>query len=217
MTNMSVGNVVKTKHRVSPRNMTKVGSLNSFSDILDSSPRQFLISLMRNVSLITLCLDSSVFDDRDHDSITLLNRAMAQNGLLMDSSIILSHRLWTFIPTHIFSLRHIQYLDVSHNSLTGLPWSIVRLQLLEKLNISHNLIASNALPVQLSLLPRLRSLDIGENPLVASIPASVNWRNFNELLKVSDYPLFIRDRCANICVSFSISINLLKVRSHAIN
>lgn len=147
------------------------------------STKESLVSLIQqNVTLTSLSLDGSAI--QGEDAFLAFSRALLQNeGLLAGQEAVLSSRMLASVPVHLCFMKHVKVLDLSHNSLLCLPWSLLRLQFLEELNIGWNLIESQALPIHIHYLPRLRALTVEGNPFVEALPQTVNWRNTNELLR----------------------------------
>ena len=135
--------------------------------------------LLLNLSLRSLILDSTILPD----NVVNISRMLLQNGGIDSACISLSQRGWTFVPSQLFSHQLVTELCLSHNQLRGMPWSILRMQFLESLDLSHNDIGVDEFPIHLSHLPRLRHLDVSNNPVVEQLPAEVNWRKTNDLLK----------------------------------
>lgn len=147
------------------------------------SPRTAVLEvLVCNLSLLSLTVDIWCFGDQE-EYLMLALLAITQNANVSESSISLSSRQMKWIPVRVFCFPHLKTLDISHNELEALPWSLIKLQLLETLNVSHNKLSRDAMPVHLTFLPRLRSLDVSGNPLIDAIPSSVNWQNVNQLLR----------------------------------
>ena len=187
----SMKSAVKTKARVSPRDFTpqslsrlpselSIAALKSRT--VESKKHEFLSYLQQNVSLTSLSIDASMIEGQN--AVLILNRVLSQNGFICSQLRgEFSCREWKSVPSLVCAFQHLKELDLSCNNLCELPWSLLRLQNLEVLDVSRNLITASAFPVHVSFFPRLRSLNVSENPLVQSFPSSLNWRNTNELLR----------------------------------
>ncbi|DAZ97442.1 TPA: hypothetical protein N0F65_009893 [Lagenidium giganteum] len=78
-----------------------------------------------------------------------------------------SGRSLSAVPTDVLTLRNVIIVDLSHNQITRFPGAVVatELQRLEILRLQHNLLFVLEDILALSTAPRLRELDVRDNPL----------------------------------------------------
>lgn len=74
------------------------------------------------------------------------------------------------LPSHLFNLTYLQFLDLSNNAFHGpIPFQFSHLSLLQTISLAFNNL-SGSLPSQLSLLKHLQVLDFSVNYLTGQIP-----------------------------------------------
>jgi internalin A len=82
----------------------------------------------------------------------------------------LSHNQITFIPTEIEKLTNLQQLYLGHNQITFIPTTIEKLTNLQRLYLSHNQIT--AIPTTIEKLTNLQRLYLSHNQITA-IPTTI--------------------------------------------
>ncbi|KAG9138088.1 hypothetical protein Leryth_001341 [Lithospermum erythrorhizon] len=85
--------------------------------------------------------------------------------------------------TTIGKLSHLEYLDLSNNKITALPSDLWSLNSLKYLNLSFNQI-TGSLPSNIGNFGRLESLDLSENRLSGSLPEAIDSLTSLQILKL---------------------------------
>lgn len=93
-----------------------------------------------------------------------LGTSTSETVVASDSSLDLSGRGLTSVPSDVFDMTSLETLDLSNNALTGaLPGEIRFLKNLETLDASDN--AMTGVPAEIGQLSALRVLDLSNNAL----------------------------------------------------
>ena len=80
-----------------------------------------------------------------------------------DTKLDLSGKGISYVPNEVFSLEHLEILNLGNNQLTGIDGKIENLINLKILDISNNSIMD--LPLELTKLSKLQVLNVSGNPL----------------------------------------------------